>query len=66
MRPNPAGALDTGLDPIIGQGEVTEQEWPQKHGNDERIRATLKQSVTMMGGEYFFMPSLSFLEKAGA
>ncbi|WP_406404709.1 Dyp-type peroxidase [Streptomyces sp. NBC_00879] len=66
VRPNPPGALDTGLDPIIGQGEVTEQEWPQKHGNNERIKATLKQSVTMMGGEYFFMPSLSFLEKAGA
>ncbi|WP_327413548.1 Dyp-type peroxidase [Streptomyces sp. NBC_01233] len=66
VKPNPAGALDTGLDPIIGQGGVTEQEWPKKHGEDERIKATLKQSVMMKGGEYFFMPSLSFLKKAGA
>lgn len=56
---------DTGLDPIVGQGSPTEQEWPKKHGKSERIKVTLKQSVVMRGGEYFFMPSLSFLKSLG-
>ncbi|MEU5363975.1 hypothetical protein ABZ354_10865 [Streptomyces sp. NPDC005925] len=49
VRPKPAGALDTGLDPIVGQGAAAEQEWPAKHGEGARIRATLRHSVTMKG-----------------
>jgi len=65
IKPKSSGALDTGLDPIVGQGPSTEQEWPKKHGKSDRIKVTLKQSVVLRGGEYFFMPSLSFLKSLG-
>ncbi|MEV4167012.1 Dyp-type peroxidase [Nonomuraea dietziae] len=57
---NPA----TGHDPVIGQGErdikVT---FPKVWGRPEQSlpQAQVPQTVTMLGGEYFFMPSLAYL-----
>ena len=59
---------DTGLDPIIGQGEQQQknnQYWPQgQEGWDEnhKGRYDFSDCVQMKGGEYFFAPSISFLK----
>ncbi len=58
----------TGLDPVVGQGKTVKQQWPAKYGSDKKVPLSLKQSVHMKGGEYFFMPSMGFLkgvEKTG-
>jgi len=54
----------TGTDPVIGQGgPFTEgYSWPKTWGSTERIRADFSHWVTLKGGEFFFTPSLSFLE----
>ncbi|MEV0619046.1 Dyp-type peroxidase [Nonomuraea sp. NPDC050404] len=54
----------TGHDPVIGQGErdikVT---FPKVWGEPAKSepQAQVAQTVTMMGGEYFFAPSLAYL-----
>lgn len=54
----------TGHDPVIGQGrrdiKVT---FPKVWGRPEQSppHAQVAQTVTMRGGEYFFMPSLAYL-----
>lgn len=59
----------TGIDPVIGQGENrinaegkdAEQKWK---GIDYAIKAkSIASFVTMMGGEYFFAPSLPTIKK---
>lgn len=54
----------TGTDPVIGQGgPFTEgYSWPKTWGSTERIPADFSHWVTLKGGEFFFTPSLSFLE----
>lgn len=52
------------LDPIIGQGARGDVHCPVRWGdsfNDHRKSKPVPQTVTMKGGEYFFMPSLAFL-----
>lgn len=72
----------TGLDPIIGEAAPdaagVPQQWPRDYGsfNGLNFKTGAAQSpyipyqftvwVTMLGGEYFFMPSLSFLASSGA
>lgn len=63
----PAGRSSPGLDLVIGQGARPDMDCPLPWGADFNIptqhkttRAT-SQTVTMKGGEYFFMPSLAFL-----
>jgi Dyp-type peroxidase family len=55
----------TGLDPIIGQGEqlIGGQGWPSKYGDDSaaKVRFDFSPYVKLKGGEYFFAPSLGFL-----
>lgn len=52
---------NTGLDLIIGQGG---QEYPIKWGDPTSMRpATFGQFVQMKGGEYFFAPSMRFLQE---
>jgi Dyp-type peroxidase family len=51
-----------GLDQVIGQGERPPAHWPRVWGEEEDQEApAARQAVTMMGGEYFFMPSLPYL-----
>jgi Dyp-type peroxidase family len=57
VRPN------TGLDPIIGQGTRTPQEYPNVWAGTSTGSFTFAEFVTFKGGEYFFAPSLSFLRK---
>jgi Dyp-type peroxidase family len=54
----------TGIDPIIGQlrDDHAGQLWPPQHGEPDPIRFSFGNFVTMKGGEYFFVPSLSFLK----
>lgn len=63
----PAGHPDPGVDLVIGQMPGEEERPPifcPIHWGDADTRVKIpapKQAVTMKGGEYFFMPSLSFL-----
>jgi Dyp-type peroxidase family len=58
------GKPGSGLDPIIGQGLRTEQEYAFKWGKDgkEKGKFNFDPFVKMRGGEYFFAPSISFLK----
>ncbi|WP_197287529.1 Dyp-type peroxidase [Streptomyces apocyni] len=61
-----AGEPKTGQDPVVGQGKsATEPRWPRKYGvPGATFSASIAESVTMRGGEYFFVPSMPFLENA--
>jgi Dyp-type peroxidase family len=54
-----------GVDPIIGQKNTWDptdgQCWPAEGTETGTARFGFPQCVTMLGGEYFFQPSLSFL-----
>ena len=63
----PAANSPPGLDPVIGQGARPPLTCPVEWGigADQTRRKTKKgpvQTVTLKGGEYFFMPSLDFLQ----
>lgn len=54
----------TGHDPVIGQGKrVVKVTFPKVWGKPELSapHAQVAQTITMKGGEYFFMPSLAYL-----
>ena len=52
----------TGLDPVIGQGPGgVAQRWPTHWGKPDCQAFDFHSFVTLLGGEYFFAPSLSFL-----
>ncbi|MFH8786769.1 Dyp-type peroxidase [Streptomyces roseoverticillatus] len=56
------GESAPGLDQVIGQGDRPPATWPRVWGEVEGQEVpAMAQAVTMKGGEYFFMPSLSFL-----
>lgn len=55
----PGGA---GLDPVIGQGALTDQHWPTAYGQPGRTDFAFGGFVTMTGGAYFFAPSIEFLK----
>ncbi|WP_206789132.1 Dyp-type peroxidase [Amycolatopsis sp. MtRt-6] len=51
-----------GLDPVIGQGERGSSDYTVDWGGaTQQTAGPVPQSVTLRGGEYFFMPSLAFL-----
>ncbi len=64
---HPASSLPPGLDLIIGNGPRPNIDCPLVWGADYKVAAEHKtappidETVTMRGGEYFFMPSLAFL-----
>lgn len=63
----PTGASAPGLDMVIGQGARPGIEAPVKWAGSTNAPANaLPQTVTMLGGEYFFMPSLPFLQSLGS
>ncbi len=53
----------TGLDPAIGQatGSVAAQSWPTGWAGAGRKKFPFDGFARMLGGEYFFAPSLSFI-----
>ncbi|MER6948860.1 Dyp-type peroxidase [Nonomuraea sp. NPDC000554] len=54
----------TGHDPVIGQGDRNVKvTFPKVWGRPEQSapQAQVAQTITMKGGEYFFMPSLAYL-----
>jgi deferrochelatase/peroxidase EfeB len=52
----------TAADPVIGQGPRGKLTSPTAWGGPEVAKTdSIEQAVTMKGGEYFFMPSLAFL-----
>ncbi len=60
---------ETGSDPVVGQGPtLTEsyKNWPATWGETERKTADFSHWVSMKGGEYFFTPSIPFLESLNA
>ncbi len=63
-----AGRTSPGPDPVIGQGPRAQIDCPVvwgadfKKAKDHKLTAPVPQTVTMKGGEYFFMPSLAFLK----
>ena len=62
--PEGLAAPDTGDDPLIGQHRRAAQKWPDEwnDNNAEKVRFGFEAAVTLKGGEYFFAPSLPFLE----
>ena len=53
----------TGPDPIIGRNEnILPQSWPS--GSDKQF--AMANFVKMLGGEYFFAPSMGFLQSIGS
>lgn len=54
----------TGDDPLIGQDQDAEQKWRTKWGDKdaERIKINFGGHVQLKGGEYFFSPSVGFLQ----
>jgi hypothetical protein len=55
----------TGLDPVIGQSSGGEppQQWPNTWGKATPTTGFDFQGfVKMLGGEYFFAPSIGFLK----
>lgn len=60
----PAGASNPGIDLVIGQGARPGIHCPVAWGDlssKQAATTAVPQTVTMKGGEYFFMPSLAFL-----
>ena len=57
----------TGLDPIIGQGGSLKegQAWPIRWGEAgaKKKRVSMAHFVTLKGGQYFFAPSMDFLQR---
>lgn len=62
--PNGLIGKNTGYDPLIGQGQDEGQRWPNKWGDEAsgRDRISFESPVTLKGGEYFFAPSIAFLQ----
>lgn len=62
------GVDEVGIDPIIGQNrdlqDFEHQKWYPKWGDDNEPSKSFefKTFVTLKGGEYFFAPSIPFLE----
>lgn len=57
------GTAAPGLDQVIGQGSRPKVDCPFSWGATQVKRVVeAPQTVTMKGGEYFFMPSLAFLK----
>ncbi len=54
----------TGDDPLIGQDRDEGQKWPKIWGDKPagKKRINVESAVTLKGGEYFFAPSIVFLE----
>ena len=46
----------TGPDPLIGKGN-TAQRWPKSYGSSEFVECPMHRFVTLLGGEYFYVPS---------
>lgn len=57
VKPGP----DTGIDPVIGQGNISEQHWPRAWGGAETKDFDFGGFVTLKGGEFFFAPSMPFI-----
>jgi Dyp-type peroxidase family len=55
------GPLETGLDPVIGQGARSKQHWPLSWGGAQTKEFDFSGFVTLKGGEFFFAPSIPFL-----
>ena len=54
---------DTGLDPVIGQGEpIALQKQPKEWGEEGKRSVDFHGFVSLKGGEYFFAPCISFLK----
>ncbi|MGD1911502.1 MAG: Dyp-type peroxidase [Rivularia sp. (in: cyanobacteria)] len=59
--------VGVGTDPVIGQpgcnqDSPVQHKWPQKWGEADTVDYPFQKSITMKGGEYFFAPSISFLQ----
>lgn len=63
----PQGSTQPGPDPVIGQAPRNSVDCPVVWGadftkaSDHKVTTQVPQTVTMKGGEYFFMPSIAFL-----
>lgn len=60
----------TGLDPVMGQSAGSSaaadaQNWPAGYGASDRKSIRFDEHVKLLGGEYFFAPSLSGLRELG-
>jgi Dyp-type peroxidase family len=51
----------TGIDPVIGQGQAPAQNWPVSWGGSDKKAFDFSGFVRLKGGEFFFAPSIPFL-----
>ena len=56
----------TGVDPIIGQVPNGVEKTIRFHPDDPSQTAPFPELVELKGGEYFFAPSIGFLQQLGA
>jgi deferrochelatase/peroxidase EfeB len=53
-----------GVDPLVGVDPNHPQQWPKPNGAPlEKVNAPISNLTTIHGGEYFYFPSIPFLEK---
>lgn len=50
----------TGVDPIIGEGDIGHEQWPLVYGEGPLVKFDFANFVTMKGGEYFHAPAKLF------
>lgn len=55
-----------GVDVAVGQtgdslGTADVRQWPADYGSEQRVPVPFNRAVRLLGGEYFFAPSVSFL-----
>jgi Dyp-type peroxidase family len=59
----PSAPSAPGLDDVIGQGTRAKKSYPKQWDGTTFAQGSLiEQAVTMKGGEYFFFPSIAFLQ----
>ena len=62
---NPHFTHNAGVDPVMGQANGSgfpAQNWPAPYGSPTRVSFGFNNFVHMRGGEYFFVPSITFLK----
>jgi deferrochelatase/peroxidase EfeB len=57
----PSGSA--GIDPVSGEPPGTNQSWPAKYLTGLKVKFDFGGFVTLKGGGYFFLPSLTFLKQ---
>jgi Dyp-type peroxidase family len=64
MNPAAAPTNDAGMDPVAGAACGSHQNWPKTWDTGLKVKLDFGAFVTLVGGAYFFLPSITFLKRA--